>query len=382
MKFRSFGKLDWKPSALGFGTMRLPVIGDNQTNVNQPLTVKLIRYALDQGVNYIDTAFTYHDGNSEVAVGKALSGKYRGRAKVATKMPVFMVKHKAELDEILNLQMKRLSTNFIDFYLFHSLTKQLWNRVQELGMIEWAEKQIAKGKLGYLGFSFHDELEIFKEIVDGYDGWTFCQIQYNYLDEDFQAGKSGLKYAASKGLGVVVMEPLAGGLLAVNPPMEIQMEWQKAGVNRSASDWALQWVWNQPEVSLALSGMNSLKQVKDNVESACNSGVNTLSQKEMQVLARSRELFLDYGHIGCTKCHYCSHCPQNIDIPLNLAYLNEYSTKRREPNQQDRIKAKFHKTVPPERRASNCIYCGQCEAICPQRLPVRRLLSEAAACLE
>jgi predicted aldo/keto reductase-like oxidoreductase len=249
-------------------------------------------------------------------------------------------------------------------------------------MLAWAERQAAKGRIGYLGFSFHDELDVFKEIVDSYDGWTFCQIQYNYLDEYYQAGKDGLKYAASKRLGVVIMEPLAGGLLAVNPPADIQREWQKAKVKRSASDWGLQWVWNQPEVSVALSGMNSLQQVEENLQSANHSGPNTLTQQEIDMLSKSRELFLQFGYIGCTKCHYCIHCPQSIDIPLTLAFLNEYSRRRREPEEQDRIKREYVQAVPDEQRASNCLHCGQCEAICPQHLPVRKLLSEAAACFK
>jgi predicted aldo/keto reductase-like oxidoreductase len=382
VEYRSFGKLDWKVSALGFGTMRLPIIGEDQAKVNESKTIKLIRYAIDQGVNYVDSAFTYHDGNSEVTVGKALAGKYRKQAKIATKMPVFSVKSKEDLDKILNLQLKRLNTNHIDFYLFHSLNKTLWNKVLELNMIEWAEKQVAKGRLGYLGFSFHDELEVFKEIVDSYDKWTLSQIQYNYLDEKYQAGKAGLKYAASKGLAVVVMEPLSGGMLAVNPPAEIQKEWKKADIRRSAADWALQWVWNQPEVSVALSGMNAMQQVIENVESANKSGSNTLNSTEIKLLSNARELYLKCGYIGCTKCRYCSHCPQSIDIPVTLAFLNQYSTMRKGPATQSTIKKEYAKAVPSARRASNCIHCGQCEAICPQHLPVRKLLSEATACLE
>ena len=362
--------------------MRLPIVGNDQANVNEPETIRLIRYAIDQGVNYIDSAYVYHDGNSEAAVGKALVGRYRGKAKIATKMPVFSVNSKGELDTILNVQMKRLNTDFIDFYLFHALTKESWNKVQKLEMLQWAERQIAKGRLGALGFSFHDALDVFKEIVDGYDDWTFCQIQYNYLDEKYQAGKAGLKYAASKGLGVVVMEPLAGGLLAVNPPAEIQKEMQTAKAKRTAPDWGLQWVWNQPEVSVALSGMNSMQQVQDNLASASHSAPNTLTQQDLAVLSRVRELFLNCGYIGCTKCRYCSHCPQSIDIPVTLAFLNQYASKRREPQTQEKIKKQYIQAVPPEQRANNCIHCGQCEAICPQHLPVRKLLSEAAAILQ
>ncbi|MGD6852823.1 MAG: aldo/keto reductase [Candidatus Bathyarchaeia archaeon] len=379
MQYRSFGKLDWKPSALGFGAMRLPIIGGDQAAVDETESIKLIRHAIDHGVNYIDTAYVYHDGNSEVAVGKALQGKYRSKAKIATKMPVFSIQSRSELDGILNTELQRLNTEFIDFYLLHSLNGELWGKVKALGMIEWAEHQIAKGRIGYLGFSFHDDFEVFKEIVDGYHDWTFCQIQYNYLDENYQAGKRGLKYASDWGLAVVVMEPLAGGLLAVPPPAEIQEEWDKTGVKRSPPDWGLQWVWNQPEVSLALSGMNSMAQVEENLVCADRSGPNTLTQDELAALSRSRELFQKYGYIGCTKCHYCSHCPQSIDIPLTLNYLNEYSTKRREPAVQDEIKRRYLAAVPDEQRANACLHCGQCEAICPQHLPVQKLLVEAAA---
>jgi predicted aldo/keto reductase-like oxidoreductase len=381
VQYRCFGRLDWQASALGFGTMRLPIVGDNQAAINEAEAIQLIRYAIDHGVNYIDSAYTYHDGNSETVVGKALKGRYRRKARIATKMPVFSLKTKKDLDTILQTQLKRLKTDFIDFYLLHSLTRELWQKVQDLNIIEWAQHQIERGRLGYLGFSFHDELDVFKEIVDAYD-WTFCQIQYNYLDEHYQAGKEGLRYASDKGLAVVIMEPLAGGLLAVNPPAEIQKELQTAKTQRSPTDWGLQWVWNQPEVSLALSGMNSLQQVKDNLQSADQSHPNSLSQQDLNMLHRVSTLFLNCGYIGCTKCHYCNHCPQEIDIPQILAFLNESATKRRSPKEQEEIKQRYAQTIPVEHRANMCLRCGQCEAICPQHLPIRRLLGEATVSLQ
>jgi uncharacterized protein len=381
LQYRSFGKLKWKPSALGFGTMRLPTIGNNQANINEPQTIKLIRYAIDHGVNYIDSAYVYHNGNSEAVLGKALKDGYRQKVKIATKLPTFAVKNKQDLDRILTQQLKRLQTDTIDFYLLHALMKSNYPKIHQLDILNWAEHQIAKGKIKHLGFSFHDELPFFKKIIDAYD-WTFCQIQYNYLDETYQAGKEGLKYAASKGLAVIVMEPLAGGLLAVNPPTEIQQEWKKATTKRSAADWALQWIWNQPEVALALSGMNSLQQLKENLKSANQSGINTLTKQDVAILTKSKELFLKQGFIGCTKCRYCSKCPQNIDIPATLAFLNQYHAKRREPDAQEKTKQKYTQTVPPKKRASNCLQCGQCETVCPQHLPVRRLLAEAASSLE
>lgn len=379
MEYRSFGKLDWKVSALGFGTMRLPIFNSDQTNVNMPETTKLIRYAIDRGVNYIDTAYTYHEGNSEVAVGKALEGKYRQKVKIATKLSVYAVNVKEDLDKMLNMQMQRLNTDFIDFYLFHTLNRKLWAKMKTFKMIEWAEQQIAKGKLGHLGFSFHDSLDVFKEIVDNYDGWTLAQIQYNYLNENFQAGKEGLKYAAKKGLAVVVMEPLSGGMLAVSPPSDIQEIWRQARFERSPADWALQWVWNQPEVSVVLSGMNSKQQVSDNIESACKSGPNKLTEKELALLTQTSLLYHELGYIGCTKCRYCSHCPKSIDIPIALEFLNKQSTLT---GNQLNLKREYNYAVPPDQRASNCQQCGQCEAVCPQHLPVRKLLAEAATNLE
>ncbi len=361
--------------------MRLPLHSENQADVNELESIRLIRYAVDQGVNYIDSAFVYHDGNSEIIVGKALEDGYREKVKVATKMPMFSVQNRDDLDKILDIQLKRLKTDCIDFYLLHSLMESTWQKAKELNVLDWAERQIDECRISYLGFSFHDELAVFKDIVDAH-AWTFCQIQYNYLDEHYQAGVEGLKYAASKGLAVVVMEPLAGGLLAVKPPNDIQQEWDKTGMNRPPADWGLQWVWNQPEVAIALSGMNSMAQLQQNLESANNSAPNSLTPAELTALANSRMLFQKCGYIGCSKCRYCSKCPQSIDIPVTLAFLNQYATKRREPAEQESIKRQYAQAVPAEHRANNCIHCGQCEKLCPQHLPVRRLLAEAATSLQ
>jgi uncharacterized protein len=382
LQYRPFGKTNWQVSVLGFGTMRLPQNSTNYADINEPEAIKLIRYAIDNGVNYIDTAYVYHDGQSEVVVGKALADGYREKVKIATKMPVFSVEKKEDLDTIFETQLKRLQTDCIDFYLLHALMKPTWEKVKELEIIEWAKNKIAQGQIGHLGFSFHDEYEVFKEIIDGYDGWDFCQIQYNYLDEHYQAGKAGLQYAAQKGLAVIVMEPLAGGILAVKPPAEIQREWDRTGKRRAPADWALQWVWNQPEITMLLSGMNALTQVQENLASAQNSGSNTLTPTELNALSRSRELFQQVGYIGCSKCHYCNKCPQGIDIPLNLSYLNQYASKRSAPKAQEKLKQKYLKEVTVAQRANNCIHCGQCENLCPQHLPIRKLLKEATVNLQ
>ena len=285
MKYRKFGKLDWEVSVLGFGAMRLPVIGEDRSKINEPEAIRMIRYAIDHGVNYIDTAYPYHGGNSEVVVGKALKDGYREKVRIATKMPIGRVNSSEDLDRIFNEQMRRLQTNRIDFYLLHGLNKERWLKVLNLNVLDWAEKLIDEGKIGYFGFSFHDEFEVFKEIIDGYDGWTFCQIQYNYVDTESSKrtpGTQGLKYAASKRLAVVVMEPIAGGLLAIPPPPEIQAIWDEAEIKRTPAEWALLWVWNHPEVSLALSGMSTMEQVIENVQTADKSGPTYLQKRNFR----------------------------------------------------------------------------------------------------
>lgn len=262
MNYRNFGEFDWKASALGFGAMRLPVIDEDYAKIDETKAIMMIRYAIDHGVNYIDTAYPYHSGNSEIVVGKALLDGYREKVRLATKMPIWLVESEKDLDKFFSEQLRKFQTNHIDFYLLHGLSKTTLPKVENFNMLKWAEKEIADGRIGYLGFSFHDEYKVFKEIIDGYDGWTFCQIQYNYIDTEIQAGTRGLKYAASKGLAVVVMEPIQGGNLAIPPSEEIQTIWDNAKIKRTPAEWALQWVWNQPEVSLALSGMSTIKRAR------------------------------------------------------------------------------------------------------------------------
>jgi len=382
MKYRKFGKLSWKVSALGFGAMRLPTIGEDRGNIDEPEAIKMIRYAIDHGVNYVDTAYPYHRGNSEILVGKALKDGYREKVKLATKMPTWMVNSHQDMDRILNEQLKKLQTEHVDFYLLHGLNRERWAKMQDLNVFEWAEKAMADGRIKHLGFSFHDEYEIFKKIIDGYDGWTFCQIQYNYMDTEYQAGTRGLKYAASKGLAVVIMEPIMGGMLAVNPPPEIQAIWDEAEIKRTPAEWALQWVWNHPEVSVVLSGMSTMEQVIENVKSADRSGPGILTEKELSLIARVREKYREYGFIGCTGCRYCVPCPQGVNIPEILAFCNEHSRKRGDQDAQRKIIEKYVEAIPPENRAKNCAKCGECEEKCPQHLPIRNLLVRATRIFE
>jgi len=382
VKYRKFGRLDWKVSALGFGAMRLPVIGEDHAKIDEEEAIKMIRYAIDHGVNYVDTAYPYHGGNSEIVVGKALGDGYREKVKLATKMPTWMVKSQSDMDKCLDEQLGKLQTTHIDFYLLHGLQKERWSALRDLNVFEWAEQALADGRIKHLGFSFHDEYTVFKEIVDGYDGWTMCQIQYNYMDAEYQAGTKGLRYAASKGLAVVIMEPIAGGMLAVNPPSEVKEIWEKSEPKRTPAEWALQWVWNQPEVSVVLSGMSTMEQVVENVESAGRSGPNTLSKKELELISTVREKYHKYGFIGCTGCQYCMPCPQGVNIPGIFELYNEYSTKRGDRDGQQEVVSRYGNVTPPENGAKKCVQCGQCEELCPQQLPIPRLLRNAAWAFE
>ena len=376
VKYRKFGKLDWKPSALGFGAMRLPII-DDASKIDEEEAIRMIRYAINHGINYVDTAYPYHRGNSEIVVGKALEDGYRERVKLATKMPTWLVTSKADMDRFLDEQLGKLQTDRIDFYLLHGLRRSRWPKLRELNVFEWAENAMADGRIGHLGFSFHDDYELFKEIVDSYN-WTFCQIQYNYMDTDYQAGTRGLRYAASKGLAVVVMEPIQGGMLAVPPPPEIQAIWDEAEIRRTPAEWALQWVWNHPEVSLALSGMSTMDHVVENVESADRSSPGTLTEAELWLIAQVREKYREYGFIGCTACGYCMPCPEGVNIPQIFELYNGYYRKGRDRE----VIGKYAERVPHENRAGRCVRCGRCEDLCPQQLPICNLLAKAARLFE
>ncbi len=379
MQYRKFGRLEWRVSALGFGCMRLPIVGGDSSRIDEPEAIKMLHYAIDHGVNYLDTAYPYHGGNSERLVGKALRGGYRDRVRVATKLPPWRVEEPADFDRILNEQLAKLETDHIDFYLLHSLNMANWTKVRDMGVLDWAEGAIRDGRIRYLGFSFHDEFKVFKEIVDAYD-WTFCQIQYNYMDIKRQAGTRGLKYAASKGMAVVVMEPLLGGRL-VNPPEPVRELWDSAPVRRTPVEWALMWLWNQPEVSLVLSGMSTMQQVVENVAIADRSGVGVLSEEELALVERVRARYQELSPVPCTQCRYCMPCPNGVDIPRNFAVFNTGVMY----NILDQMRRSYER-MDVEIRASACVQCRECEPKCPQQIKisewmpvVHSILGEGAA---
>ncbi|OGO38944.1 MAG: aldo/keto reductase [Chloroflexi bacterium RBG_16_57_8] len=375
MQYRRFGKLDWKVSALGFGAMRLPTTDRDPAHVDEPEAIRMIRYAIDHGVNYLDSAYLYHMGNSERVVGKALKDGYRQRMRLATKIPHRSCETAADFDRILNEQLGKLQTDKIDFYLLHGLNAQGWPKMRDLGIIPWAEKQMAAGKIGHLCFSFHDKYDVLKSIIDAYDNWTFCQVQYNFMDIENQAGRKGVEYAASKGLGVVVMEPIRGGLIAKQPPEVVEKIWATAKRDWSRAEYALQWVWDQPEVSVALSGMSNMQQVVENVASAGRSGPGTLNGDDLKLIDQVRQAYRSLTPIPCTQCGYCQPCPNGVLIPNIFQIYNE-STMYNDP-----AMGKFRYQGPmgpkPEEKADRCMECGECEAACPQNVTVIDWLKKA-----
>ena len=376
--FRKFGRLDWDVSVLGFGCMRLPVVDGNPNgpNINEAEAVRMIRHALDRGVNYFDTAYIYHEGASETVLGKALRG-HRDHVKIATKSAVWLIEKESDFDRMLNEQLHRLQTDHIDFYLLHALDKKRWNEfVLKFKLLEKADAAIRDGRIRHLGFSFHDNYGSLPGIINGYDGWTFCQIQYNYMDTENQAGTQGLKLAAARGLAVVIMEPLLGGRLA-NPPASIRQVIERSSVKRSPVDWALQWLWDQPEVSVVLSGMSNLDQVKANLDSAAHARSHSFQAADLKLIANLQQKYRERSAIPCTKCNYCMPCPNGVNIPANFEIYNEAFLHEDIPG----ARFKYQIFIPEAARAGVCVACHDCEDHCPQKIPISDWMPKVHALL-
>ena len=378
MKYRKFGRLDWEVSALGFGAMRLPVVNKNQGNIDESEAIRMMRYAFDHGVNYVDSAYGYHHGNSEIVIGKALKDGYREKVRIATKIPSHEVRAAQDFDRCLNEELKRLQTDQIDFYLLHHLDKASWPKVRDLGVLRWADNAIANGRIGYFGFSFHDSFEVLKEIIEAYNNWTLCQIQYNYMDEQTQAGTLGLDYAHKKGLAVVVMEPIRGGRL-VKPPETVAKLWANAPVQRTPQEWALRWVWNHPEVTLVLSGMSNMQQVVENVAYAEHSEPHNLTPGNLALIGQVRDAYRSLSPVLCTACGYCMPCPNGVDIPHIFDLYNEAMIY----NSPEKPRKYYgdKREIKEEQRADKCIKCEQCLEKCPQQILIPELLEKAHAFL-
>lgn len=383
MLYRKLGKTGCEVSVLGFGCMRFPIIGgtgavdlfDPSKPIDEKAAAEMIHYAVEHGINYFDTAYPYHGGQSEVFLGIHLR-PYREKVFLATKLPTWLVQGRQDFERLLSEQLSRLKTDYIDFYLLHGLNRQSWAGMKELSALDFLNEVLTDGRIRYAGFSFHDDVKIFKEIVDSH-GWAMCQIQYNYFDRDYQAGEQGLRYAASRGIGVVVMEPLRGGKLTDRIPEEVQSLWDSAPMKRTPPEWALRWVWNHPEVSTALSGMSSMAQLIENLRIAGDAEAGTLSGAELQLIAEVCEVYRNMLKIGCTGCAYCMPCPNGVNIPLNFSLYNDSFMFKDE----DLNFMLYNHMLTPEQRASNCAECSECEDLCPQQIKIPEELKKVHAAL-
>lgn len=377
MLYRELGSTGEKVSILGFGCMRLPTMG-NYDKIDSEKAYSLLDYALQQGVNYLDTAYPYHGisnsrgGESEVFLGEYLAENNRhDEVYLATKLPTWLLKEPEDMEKFLDEQLKRLRTDQIDFYLLHSLKEKQWFHLEDLGVFEFLDSAVADGQIKYTGFSTHEETGFFKEVVDSYP-WDVCQLQYNYLDENIQVGKEGLKYASMEGLGTLIMEPLKGGVLANHVPPEVEKIWDEVPVKRNPAEWALRFLWNLPEVNVVLSGMNTIEQLVENLKTSEEGLPDSLSALENEAMEKVKMAYHAKIRVECSACGYCMPCPSGINIPQCLSYLNQAAML----NDISNIQGQYYFMLKDTEHASNCLECGLCEEICTQKIPIREMLKE------
>jgi uncharacterized protein len=376
VKYRSLPK---HPEAalpvLGVGCMRLPVIDRDPGRIDEERASEMIRTAIARGATYLDTAYPYHNGQSEPFVGRVLKGGLRDSVQLATKLPTWLVKMEADWERLLDEQLRRLDTDRIDFYLFHGLSAERWEVVKRLRGLDAFERARADGRICHVGYSFHGSKAAFATIVDGYD-WDFCQIQYNFIDEQYQAGTAGLLRAAERRVGVFAMEPLRGGALAAAGPTSVTAIWARAAERRSPAAWALRWVWNRPEVTMALSGMNSLRQLAENLASAEAAESHVMSPEELALVGEVRDDFRAKMKVSCTTCGYCLPCPSGVAIP---DVLSNYNTSAMFDARATASAVYRFWVMGGGHGADQCAKCGECEPRCPQGIPIQEMLEQAHA---
>ena len=376
MNYRSLSKkIEFKPSALGFGLMRLPLKEDNTPDVEE--AVKMVRYAVDNGVNYLDTAYMYHGGESEKIMANVLKDGYRKKVRIADKMPLWMVKEESDLDKIFFDQMKKLEVDKIDFYLLHALSKESIPLFKRFNLIDWMKKKKNDGLIDYMGFSFHDKYPIFKKIIDLTD-WDVCLMQFNIIDIKHQAGLKGLEYAHDRGVGIIVMEALRGGQLTMSVPHDIKKMWANMAKlcdmkEYNPAQFMLNYVWNYYQVGCVISGMSNMEQVKQNLEYAKNSVPDSITEPLHRLYKDIRKAYLDKIVINCTKCDYCKICPQKIAIPYIFDQTNEISRY-----QSSRTPMFRYNFLEESQRANKCTNCRKCVSMCPQKLDIPELIRKCS----
>lgn len=362
MTKRTMDKLGIETSLLGFGCMRFPVTADGR--IDEAVAEAMLDRAIAGGVNYIDTAYPYHDKESEPFVGKVLQKYDRSSYYLATKLPLWMVENLEDVDRIFNEQLQRLRTDYIDFYLMHAANRERWDAMVKLGTVERLEELKAEGKIRYLGFSFHDSYEVFEEILN-YRDWDFCQIQLNYMDANEQAGLKGYALTEEKNIPMVVMEPVKGGSLAVFADDIMEM-FHVHNREASAASYALRWVGSLPNVKVILSGMSTMEQVEDNIN--CFDNFAPLTTKEKATVDEVVKVLNSRVQNGCTGCRYCMPCPAGVNIPGCFGTWNTYHMYQN----YNIVKGRWEREIGDKAQAKNCIKCGKCEQVCPQKLPIRQ----------
>lgn len=367
MEQRTFKKIDVQVSPIGFGCMRFPLEDPkDESSIREEEAMRMLRGAIDGGLNYVDTAWPYHGFASEKFVGRALGDGYREKVHLATKLPIWEVKEEADVFKFLDQQLDNLKTDHIDFYLVHALDKERWETVLKFNVLPQLERAKALGKIKYVGFSFHDDYETFVKIVDGYDSWDFYQIQFNYINTDYQAGVKGLEYAGEKGLSAVIMEPLLGGKLA-NPSPQVA---EKLSPQRTPVEWALDYLWSFDQVAVVLSGMSDETQVRDNLTYGERWKERKLSDEQRKMLQEAKEVFDRMALVPCTGCAYCMPCPFGLEIPRLMEAYNQTASRG-----MDRARKTYEELSV---KADSCKACGHCEKECPQHIPVSQVMKTVA----
>ena len=376
MQYRKIEKLGIEVSAFGVGCMRLPMkkLEDGTDVVDEENSTPLIRHAIDSGVNYVDTAYVYSGGKkNEIALGHALRDGYREKVYVATKLPTWSCEKYEDMERILDESRENLGVDMIDFYLVHSLNKDSWHKMRDLGVLKFLDEAKKSGKIKYACFSFHDNYEAFEEIINAYD-WDMAQVQFNFMDIDNQATIKGVKLAGEKGIPVVIMEGLRGGKLA-NAPDNVQALYDAFPVKRSPVEWAFRWLCNFPEIATVLSGVTNMEQTKDNLEIFDRCAVGVMTPEEEELIAKVREAYLSRTKVGCTGCRYCMPCPNDVDIPGIFATWNN----RFQFGDELKGNWDYKRRINDGHDASKCLECGACEGVCPQQLGIIDLLKQADA---
>ena len=375
MQYRN-DKYGNKISVLGYGCMRF---SQKAGRVELEKTEKEILAAFEAGVNYYDTAYIYP--GSEAALGEILErNQIRDKVNIATKLPHYMIKSKDDAEKYFREELRRLRTDHVDYYLMHMLTDvKTWERLKGLGIDTWLKEKVASGAIRQVGFSYHGNSDMFCQLIDAND-WDFCQIQYNYLDEHSQAGRKGLHHAAKKGIPVVIMEPLRGGRLVNNLPEKAQKRFRDFEIKRTPAEWAFRWLWNQPEVTCVLSGMNSLEMVRENVKNAADAKVGEFGEKEETLIRSVVEAINEKMKVGCTGCGYCMPCPKKVDIPGTFSAYNKRYTDSKFRSLIEYVMCTALRKDSTS--AANCVECGLCEKHCPQGIKIRQELKHARKELE